>query len=63
MTHQSYLQYALSEARVEMAIMRGTSENDIRAWCYSTLSDIFDVTPRDVLFDAYLACVKREEAS
>lgn len=61
MTHQSYLQYALSEARVELAIMRGTSEEEIRAWCDSTLADIFDERPRDVLFDAYIAAIKRAD--
>lgn len=59
MTHQSYLHYALSEARVEMAIRRGASEEDIRNWCHSTLSTIFDEPPREVLFDAYIAVITR----
>ncbi len=58
MTHQSYLQYALSEARVERAILNGAGENDIRTWCSRTLDDIFDERPLDVLFDAYLAVVR-----
>jgi SAM-dependent methyltransferase len=58
MTHENYLQYALSEARVEMAIMRGASETDIHDWCHRTLADIFDENPREVLFDAYLALIK-----
>ena len=60
LTHQSYLQYALSEARVERAIMRGASEADIREWCHSTLSTFFDESPRDVLFDSYLAVINRQ---
>ncbi|HEX4950479.1 MAG TPA: class I SAM-dependent methyltransferase [Blastocatellia bacterium] len=59
MTQQSYLQYAMSEARVERAILKGAAESDIRTWCSHTLADIFDTTPRAVLFDAYLALVKR----
>lgn len=59
MTHQSYLQYAMSEARVERALMNGTAENDIREWCNQTLAEIFAANPRDVLFDAYIALVRR----
>ncbi|MFN7928842.1 MAG: class I SAM-dependent methyltransferase [Blastocatellia bacterium] len=58
MTHESYLQYALSEARVERALMNGANEADIRAWGSSTLAEIFTAQPREVLFDAYLALVK-----
>lgn len=61
MTHRSYVQYALSETRVERALMRGASETDIRAWCDNTLANIFAETPRDVLFDAYIAIVKHSE--
>ncbi len=60
MTHQSYVRYALSETRVELALSRGVPEAEIQAWCESTLADIFDETPRDVLFDAYLALVTHE---
>ncbi len=60
MTLSSYLSYALSETSVELAIAQGTPEDEIRAWCHSTLSDILDETPHDVLFDAYIAYVKRE---
>jgi hypothetical protein len=64
LTHQGYLQYALSEARVERAMMNGANETDIRDWCSQTLAEIFDETPREVLFDAYLTVVQRnsEEA-
>ena len=61
MTQRSYVQYALSEARVELALMHGAAETDIRAWCHSTLTGIFDERPRDVLFDAYLASITRED--
>ena len=59
MTHESYLQYALSEARVERAIMNGAAETDIRDWCSNTLAEIFAGQPREVLFDAYLAVIER----
>ena len=60
MTLNSYLQYALSETSVELAISHGTPEAEIHNWCHSTLSTIFDETPRDVLFDAYIAYVNRK---
>jgi SAM-dependent methyltransferase len=58
MTAGSYLRYAMSETNVEMAIAVGDSEADIRAWCRETLQRIFGGTSRDVLFDAYLACIR-----
>jgi SAM-dependent methyltransferase len=58
MTHESYLRYAMSEARVERAMMNGANEADIHKWCSHTLADIFDATPREVLFDAYIAVVQ-----
>ncbi len=60
MTLSSYLRYALSETSVELAISRGTPEEEIRDWCHGTLSDIFTETPRDVLFDAYIAYINRK---
>jgi hypothetical protein len=58
MTHASYLRYALSETSIEQAIARGENEADIEGWCRETLADIFAETPRDVLFDAYIAYVQ-----
>ncbi len=57
----SYLRYALSETCVERAIASGTNESAIRAWCNETLSEIFDVQPREVYFDAYFALVSKKE--
>jgi SAM-dependent methyltransferase len=59
MTLASYLPYVMSETGVEMAIARGVPEADIRGWCESTLADVISTAPRDVLFDAYAACVSR----
>jgi SAM-dependent methyltransferase len=61
MSLENYWLYALSETRVELAISRGTPEQEIRDWCRTTLSDIFDATPREVLFDAYIAYVKQTD--
>jgi ubiquinone/menaquinone biosynthesis C-methylase UbiE len=59
----SYLLYALSETSVESAIMRGVPEAEIRDWCQSTLADVFGGKPHDVLFDAYVAYVRRGGSS
>ena len=60
MTLNEYLSYALSETRVELAITRGEPPSKIQAWCQHTLRDMFDDTPRDVLFNAYAAFVRRD---
>lgn len=59
MTFESYLRYAMSETRVELALSRGARETDVRAWCAATLERVFRGTPRDVVFDAYTAYVRR----
>lgn len=63
MTGGSYLRYAMSETNVEMAIAGGKSETGIREWCRETLDRIFGSASRDVLFGAYLACVRRAGTS
>lgn len=60
MTLRTYLPYVLSETRVESAISRGVPEMEIRAWCQSTLANVFGDTSRDVLFAAYVAYVSRD---
>jgi hypothetical protein len=59
MTRQAYVAYVMSETGVELAIARGISEAAIREWCESSLAGLLGDTPRDVLFGAYLACVRR----
>ena len=59
MTRQAYVAYVMSETGVELAIARGISEAATREWCESSLAGLLGDTPRDVLFDAYLACVRR----
>jgi SAM-dependent methyltransferase len=57
MTLNAYLQYVLSETRVERAVLRGVPETEIRSWCQSTLADVFGDTSRDILFAVYIAYV------
>ncbi|MEO8213161.1 MAG: methyltransferase domain-containing protein [Myxococcales bacterium] len=53
----SYLSYALGEANIESAILRGAADGEIRDWCQRTLGDVFGDKPQDVLFDSYIAYV------
>ena len=59
MTLATYLRYVMSESGVEMALARGAAEDEIQAWCAATLAGVFGVGTRDVLFEAYIACVSR----
>ena len=59
MTLDTYLPYAMSETSVEAALARGVQEPEVREWCQSTLAAVFAGRPREVLFDAYFACVRR----
>jgi len=59
MTRQAYVAYVMSETGVELAVARGISEAGIREWCESSLAGLLTDAPRDVLFDAYLAFVRR----
>lgn len=59
MTLSSYLQYAMTETNVELAITRGAPEAEIRDWCRGALDKVFGDERREVLFDAYVACVRR----
>ncbi len=59
MTLDSYLPYVMTETSVEAAISRGVPEPHIRDWCASTLHEVFEDTPLEVLFDGYIAWAKR----
>jgi SAM-dependent methyltransferase len=63
MNLDAYLSYILSETRVETAIARGEPVSEIQKWCRHTLRDLFGDTPRDISFNAYAACVRREGCS
>jgi SAM-dependent methyltransferase len=59
MTLRAYVPYVMSETGVELAVARGEPEAGIRNWCEARLAGVLGDEPRDVLFDAYVACVTR----
>jgi SAM-dependent methyltransferase len=59
MTGQAYLAYVLGETNVELALSRGESQEAVASWCAGTLEPIFGGGAREVLFDAYCACVRK----
>ena len=50
-----YVEYLLTETRVQDHVRRGTPLDSIRAWVSSTLDPVFQGRPREVLFRGYLA--------
>jgi ubiquinone/menaquinone biosynthesis C-methylase UbiE len=54
-----YVSYALGETNVEAAVVRGVPETEIRDWCRRSLTPVFGHVSLDVLFDCYIACVRR----
>jgi ubiquinone/menaquinone biosynthesis C-methylase UbiE len=60
MSFDAYLAYAMSETRVERALTAGADEAEIRDWCRDTLTGLFEGRPREVIFDAYAAYVRRQ---
>jgi SAM-dependent methyltransferase len=59
MTLPSYLDYAMSETNVELAIAGGADETAIRDWCADGLRPIFADGAREILFDAYATVILR----
>lgn len=59
MTLASYFDYAMTETNVEQAILAGTAESEIRAWCLETLAPLFEGANRQVVFPAYIACIHK----
>jgi SAM-dependent methyltransferase len=59
MTGDAYLAYVLGETNVELALSRGESEEAVASWCAGALEPIFGSGARDVLFDAYVALVRK----
>ena len=57
MSVDSYVDYAMSETRTELALGEGVNEDGIRQWCRGTLEPIFARRDHEVLFDAYVAYV------
>ena len=61
MTADSYLRYAMSETRVGLAIANGATEDAIFTWCRETLADVFGAEEPDVVFDGYVAYLRKSE--
>ncbi len=61
MTMESYLAFAMSSTRIEVAIARGDSERRIREWCEESLPAVFDRGALDVLFVGYVAYVRHQD--
>jgi SAM-dependent methyltransferase len=57
MTPAAYLDYAMSETSVELALARGEGERRVREWCATGLEPLFASQPREILFDAYVALI------
>lgn len=54
-----YLEYMLTETNVARAVSAGTSLGSIRAWCAATLEPVFAANDEPILFDGYLAWLRR----
>ena len=59
MSAAAYEAYMLTETSVAAAVRRGESLEDIRAWCRSTLADVFAGDAREVVFRGYIAYLRR----
>jgi SAM-dependent methyltransferase len=55
----AYLEYVLTESNVERAVASGVPDRDVRAWCEATLAPVFGGRTLPVLFDGYIADVRR----
>jgi SAM-dependent methyltransferase len=60
MTQPSYVDYLMTETNVAEAIANGESSEEIRRWCCQSLAPILGDQPREVLFNGYFACLKRD---
>ena len=58
MAADAYLEYAMSETRVELAISRGIPESEIRARLRRSLEPVFRGSSCDVSFRAYVADIR-----
>jgi SAM-dependent methyltransferase len=59
MSLDAYLRYVMTETRVALAIRDGVQDSEIRDWSRETLRDVFEDQSRDVVFDAYVAYLRR----
>ena len=60
MDPDAYVAYLMTETNVAAAIGRGTSPEDVRSWCVSTLAPVFRGAARPVIFTGYLTWFEPE---
>jgi SAM-dependent methyltransferase len=58
-----YVDYIMGESSVRLAVARGRSEADVRQGCLDDLNSMFSSGPREVIFDAQIACVRKRPSS
>lgn len=52
-----YVDYAMTETNVALAVRQGAVDSEIRAWCRESVFAAFGGVPRDVVFRGYVACL------
>jgi SAM-dependent methyltransferase len=55
MSFETYIHYVMTETNVANAAVPAT---EVRRWCSETLADVFNGTPRHVIFNGYLAWLR-----
>ena len=55
MIRSAYVDYMLTETNVAAAIRSGTPESEIRSWCETSLSETWNDTEQDIVFQGYFA--------
>jgi SAM-dependent methyltransferase len=59
LTRKAYVEYLLTETNVAYAVRRGTTLEEVRAWCHETLKPIWRTRERELVFTGYVVCMKR----
>ena len=54
-----YANYMMTETNVAHAVAAGTAASEIRTWVQESLAQVFLTSPREVLFDGYIAYFAR----
>ena len=59
LTPEFYVDYAMTETNVALAVANGTPAAEIRAWCEASVAAAFRGETREVRFRGYWACLLR----
>lgn len=54
-----YEKYMMTETNVAYSVASGTPVEEIRAWCHQSLGPVFQGSPREVVFEGYIAYLQR----